>query len=71
MNIIQNLKTKKMCKHPVKMLPFLIKYVPGRFKTQKMRYKVILKNGGMLMVFPDCYRDQNMWNKAEIYPRLL
>ena len=26
--------------------------------------KVILENGGMLVFIPDCYKDQNMYNKA-------
>ena len=28
------LKTKTMCKHAIKKLPFVIKYVPGQYKTQ-------------------------------------
>ena len=28
-----HLKIKKMCKHTVDMLPFLIKYIPERYKT--------------------------------------
>ena len=28
-----HLKTKKMCKHAVKKLPFIIRYVAGRYKT--------------------------------------
>ena len=38
------LKTKKMCKHAVKKLSFLIKYVPDRYKTQQMSDKVIVTN---------------------------
>ena len=34
---------RKMCKNEVEKLPFLIKYVPDRYKTQQMCYKVILK----------------------------
>ena len=30
-----HLKTKKMCKHAVKNLPFLIRYVPDKYKTQQ------------------------------------
>ena len=38
----------KMCKHAVKKLPFLIKYVPDRYKTQQRNCdKVILKNNKM------------------------
>ena len=40
-----HLQTKKMCKHAVKKLPLLIKYVPDQYKTWKMCDKTILKNG--------------------------
>ena len=30
------LKTKKMCKNEVKKLPFVIRYVPGQYKTDEM-----------------------------------
>ena len=29
-----HLKTKKMCKHSVEKLPFLIRHVPDRYKNQ-------------------------------------
>ena len=29
------LKTKEMCKHAVKKLPYLLRYVPDQCKTQK------------------------------------
>ena len=45
------LKTKKMYKHAVKKLPFIIKYVLNQHKTQQMCDKVILKNGGILNVY--------------------
>ena len=32
--VSDHLKTKKMCKHAFKKLPFLIKYVPDQCKTQ-------------------------------------
>ena len=51
------LKTKKVCKHAVKKLLFLIKYVPDWYKTQKMCDKVVVENGGMLMFIPHCYKD--------------
>ena len=41
-----NLKTKKMCKHAVKKLPFLIRYVSDQYKIQQMCGKSILENGG-------------------------
>ena len=40
------LKTKKMCKHAVKKLPYLSRYVLDQYKTQQMCDKAILKNGG-------------------------
>ena len=36
-----HLKTKKMCKHAVKKLPFLIRYVPDEYKTQQLCDKAI------------------------------
>ena len=42
------LKTKKMCKHAIKKLPFIIKYVPDLYKTQGMCNKDILENNRML-----------------------
>ena len=59
-----DLKIEKMYKHVVKMLPFLIKYVPELDKTQRMCDKVILQNGAILMLIPKCYKDQNICNKA-------
>ena len=35
------LKIKKMRKHAVKKLPFVIRYVPDQYKTQQMYDKVI------------------------------
>ena len=52
------LKTKKMCKHAVRKLPFVIRYVPGRYKTQQMCDKGILENGGTLESVPDCCKNQ-------------
>ena len=61
-----------MCKHAVNKLPFLIKYVPDRCKTQQICYKVILRNDGMLMFIPDRYKDQNIYNRAvNNYPHAL
>ena len=57
-----HLKTKTMCKHAV-----------DHYKTQQMCYKVTkLLNGGMLTFVPDCYKDQNMYNKSvDNYPHAL
>ena len=43
-----HLKTKKMCKHAVKKLLYLLIYVPERYKTQQICDKVILENGRTL-----------------------
>ena len=42
-----------MCKHAVKKLPFVIRYVPDQYKTQDMSDKAILENGGTLESVPD------------------
>ena len=44
-----HLKTKKMYKHAVKKLPYLLRYVSDQYKTQQMRDRAILKNGGTLI----------------------
>ena len=46
-----------MCKHTVKKLPFVIRYVPDRYKAQQMCDKTILENGGTLEYVPDCYKN--------------
>ena len=33
--VSDQLKTKEMCKHAVKKLPYLLRYVPDQSKTQK------------------------------------
>ena len=38
------LKTKKMCKHAVKKLLYLSRYVPDQYNTQQMYDKAILDN---------------------------
>ena len=38
-----HLKTKKMCKHAVKKLPFVIRYFPYQYKSQKMCDNIIRK----------------------------
>ena len=35
-------------------LPFVIRYVPDRYKSQQMCDKAILENGETLESFPDC-----------------
>ena len=41
-----HLKTKKLCKHAVKKLIYILRYVPDQYKTQQMCDKAILENGG-------------------------
>ena len=48
------LKTKKMCKHAVKKLPYLLRYFRNRFKPLQMCGKAVLENGGILKFLPDC-----------------
>ena len=53
-----------MCKHTVKKLSYLLRYVTDPYKTQKMCDKAILENGGSLKSVPDSYKNQEMCNKA-------
>ena len=52
-----------MCKHAVKKLPYLLRYVPYQYKTQ-MCDKDILENGERLKSVPDCYKNQKTCNIA-------
>ena len=58
------MKNPEMCNHAVKKLPYLLRYVLDRFKTQQMCDKAILEIGGTLKSVPDCYKNQEMCNKA-------
>ena len=49
----KHLKTKKMSKHAVNKLPYLLRYVPHRYRTQQMREEAILESGGTLKSVPD------------------
>ena len=40
-----------MCKHEVKKLPYLLRYIADQHKTQKMC------DDGTLKYFPDCYKN--------------
>ena len=40
--VLDNLKTKKMCKYTIKKLPYLIRYFPDQYKTRQMCDKAIL-----------------------------
>ena len=37
-----------MCKHAVKKLPFVIKYVPDRYRCQQIGDKSVPEDGGTL-----------------------
>ena len=64
-----HLTTKKMCKHAVKKIRFLLTYASDQYKTQQMFDKVILENGGTVRF---CCRNQEMGNKAvDNYPHAL
>ena len=41
--IPEHLKTKKLCKHAVKKLSFLIRCVPDQYKTQQICDKAVLE----------------------------
>ena len=41
-----HLKTKNMCNHAVKKLPFITRHVPHRYKSQQMYDKDVLENCG-------------------------
>ena len=53
-----HLKTKKMCKHVIKKLPFVTRYVPNQFKGQQMHDIIFLENGVMLKFVLNCYKNQ-------------
>ena len=48
--VSHHLKTKKTFKNPFKMLLFVVRYVTDWYKTQEMYDKIILENGGTLMM---------------------
>ena len=50
------LKTIKICKHAVKKLTFVIRYVPDQHQTQQMCDKAILENGGTLETVVECFK---------------
>ena len=53
-----------MCKHAVKKLPYLLRYVLDRYKTQQMFKKAILENFETIRSVPGCYKNQEICNKA-------
>ena len=52
------IKTKEMCKHAVKKLLFLIKFVPNRYKFQQMCDNAIDNYTHALGSVPYCYKTQ-------------
>ena len=46
-----------MCKHAVKKLPFIIRYIPDQYKTQQMCDRALSENNRTLDSFPDCYKN--------------
>ena len=49
-----------------------LRYVSDQDKSQQMRDKAFLENGGTLGSFPDCYKNQEMCTKAvDNYPHAL
>ena len=60
--IPDHLKTKKMWKHAVKKLPFLISLVPGLYKTERMSDKAVVENGVRLKFVLDSYKNQKICN---------
>ena len=57
-------KTKKISKHAVKKLPYILRYVPDEHKSFNMDDKVILERNGLLLSFPDCYKNKEICDKA-------
>ena len=60
-----------MCKHVVKRVPYLIRYVSDQYKTQQMCDMAILANGGTLTSVSDCYKNQEMCNTVDNYHHAL
>ena len=56
--VTDHFKTKKMCKHVVKKLPFVTRYVPNQYKGQQMHDIIFLENGVMLKFVLNCYKNQ-------------
>ena len=60
--ILYAMVVMQLCRHGIKKLPFLIRYVPDQYETQQMCDKAILENGRTLKSVPDCYKNQEMCN---------
>ena len=53
-----HLNTKKMCKNAVEKLPFIIRYVRGRYKTHEICEKAIPEIGATLISVHDCCKNK-------------
>ena len=62
--VTDHLKTKKISKHAVKLLPYLLRYFPSQYRIQQMCDKPILENGEKLKFVPECYKNHKLCNKA-------
>ena len=61
-----------MCKHVVKKLPFIRRYVPDRCKTWQMCATTILEKSGTLESVLDCSKNQQMCvTSVDNYPHAL
>ena len=47
-----------MCKHGVKKLTYILRYVRDQYKTQQICDKMILENWGTLNSVPNCCKNQ-------------
>ena len=66
--VSDHLKTREMCKHVVKKLPSLSKYVSVHYRTQAM----LIENCGTLRYVPDCYKNKKICKKTiDNYPYAL
>ena len=46
-----------MCNYALKNWPYLLIYVPDKYKSQPMSDKAILENGWTLKSVPDCNKN--------------
>ena len=53
-----------MCKHAVKKLPYLLRYVSDQYETQQICDKAILENGETLEYILGCFKSQVICIKA-------
>ena len=53
-----------MCKHAVKKLTHLLRYVPDQYKAHKICDKAILENVGTLKPALNCYKNLKKCNKG-------